>query len=538
VTATLEAPAGAHPTPGDESTEPPQPLRGAPAALAPWHDPNPWLGWAITAAVTVLAAFTRFWALGWPHGKTFDEVYYATESQELLRYGYEDNRGYMFIVHPPLGKWLIALTSHFWHGPQHLDSYGWRIAPALAGVLGVVVLTRTVRRMLRSNLFGGIAGALFAMEGLSLVLSRTALLDIFLQFFVLAGFGALVVDRDRTRARLAALIADRADLTGGAPSLGPRPWRLLAGAMFGAACAVKWTALSFFVVFVLLSLIWDRAALRAAGVRRPTRAVFRRSVGPATGSLLATPIAVYLLSYLGWFYGENAWGRHWSDSHSASTHLNLPFGLHPPFDWGWLPGPIRSLGAYTLDAYRFHEGLDSGHPYKSNPWSWLVLGRPVDFYYDGSSKSCGSSTCAREVLLIGTPLLWWAFVPMLLWLAWHWITTRDWRAGVVWVAFIAGWVVWFQDAKRTMFLFYMAPLVPFLIIGVTLGLGVMLGPGLRRTGDRQRDRRAVRRRWGIAGVCTYLGLVVADFAWMWPIFTGGLLTYNQWHAHMWLPSWV
>jgi dolichyl-phosphate-mannose-protein mannosyltransferase len=25
---------------------------------------------------------------------------------------------------------------------------------------------------------------------------------------------------------------------------------------------------------------------------------------------------------------------------------------------------------------------------------------------------------------------------------------------------------------------------------------------------------------------------------MWPIFTGGLLTYDQWHAHMWLPSWV
>ena len=36
----------------------------------------------------------------------------------------------------------------------------------------------------------------------------------------------------------------------------------------------------------------------------------------------------------------------------------------------------------------------------------------------------------------------------------------------------------------------------------------------------------------------YLALVILDFAWMWPIFTGGLLTYSQWHAHMWLPSWV
>ncbi|PZS29070.1 MAG: hypothetical protein DLM58_16055, partial [Pseudonocardiales bacterium] len=65
-----------------------------------------------------------------------------------------------------------------------------------------------------------IAGLLLALDGLSLVLSRTALLDIFLQTFVLAGFGALVVDRDQVRARLAGLIADGAELSSGAPSLG------------------------------------------------------------------------------------------------------------------------------------------------------------------------------------------------------------------------------------------------------------------------------------------------------------------------------
>jgi dolichyl-phosphate-mannose--protein O-mannosyl transferase len=308
--------------------------------------------------------------------------------------------------------------------------------------------------------------------------------------------------------------------------------------MFGAACAVKWTALSFFVVFVLLSLWWDRGALVAAGVRHPWRAMWRRSALPALGSLVAAPFGVYLLSYLGWFTGENGWARHWADTHGPSTQLDL-LGLHIPVSWAWVPGPIRSLGAYTLQAYRFHEGLDSGHPYASGPWSWLVLGRPVDFYYDGSSTACGSSSCSREVLLIGTPLMWWAFLPMLLWLGWHWVTTRDWRAGVVWVAFAAGWLVWFQDLKRTMFLFYMGPLMPFLIIGLTLALGTMLGPALRRTGDPVRDERTSRRRnWGAAGVAAYLGLVIADFVWMWPVFTGGLLTYAEWHARMWLPSWV
>ncbi|MEO8888530.1 MAG: phospholipid carrier-dependent glycosyltransferase [Jatrophihabitantaceae bacterium] len=529
MTATLEAPAEVAVSDGADLT--PRPV---PAALIPWRDPNPRLGWALTVLVAVFAGFTRFWALGFPSGKVFDEVYYTTEAQELLRYGYEDNRGFMFIVHPPLGKWFMALTSDIWGN----NALGWRMAPAIAGVIGVVLLTRIARRLLRSTLFGVIAGLLLTTDGLSLVLSRTAILDIFLQTLVLGGFGALVVDRDRMRARLGELYAAGVDLGRGVPSLGPRPWRLLAGVMFGAACSIKWTALSFFALFVLLSLIWDRAAFKSAGVKRATRVMARRSLLPALGSLLATPIGVYLLTYVGWFTGENSWGRHWADTHSPSTRLDL-LGVRVPFTWAWVPGPIRSLGAYTLDAYRFHENLTSGHSYQSNPWSWLVLGRPVDFYYNGSNTTCGSSTCSREILLIGTPLMWWAFVPMLLWLAWHYVTTRDWRAAAVWVAFIAGWAVWFQDLKRTMFLFYMAPLVPFLIIGLTLALGAMLGPAVYRTGDRWRDATALRRRrWGIAGVSAYLGLVIVDFAWMWPIFTGGLLTYNQWHAHMWLPSWV
>jgi dolichyl-phosphate-mannose--protein O-mannosyl transferase len=520
-----------------ESSRAERPRRPVPPALVPWRDPHPWQGWLIVAGLAILAGFTRFWALGFPNSKIFDEAYYPVEAQELLRYGYEDNRGYMFIVHPPLGKWLIAWTSD-WFGDGLNDAFGWRVAPAFLGCLSVIVLARTGRRMFRSNLFGAIAGGLLALDGLSLVLARTAILDGFLQFFVLAGFAALVLDRDQMRARLATLIADGADLSDGVPSLGPRPWRLVAGVLFGLACAVKWSALSFFVLFAILSLLWDRGAFKVAGVRRRTRATARRSLVPALGSLLAVPIISYLFCYLGWFVGENGWGRHWADTHSASTHLHV-LGISVPWTWAWVPGPLRSLGSYTFQAYRFHEGLDSPHAYQSNPWSWLVLGRPVDFYYDGNSKLCGAASCSREVLLIGTPLLWWAFVPMLLWLAWHYLTTRDWRAAAVWVAFLAGWAVWFQDLKRTMFLFYMAPLVPFLILGLTLALGVLLGPAQRLTGDRGRDARSrTRRRWGVAAVSSYLALVVVDFAWMWPILTGGLLSYDVWHAHMWLPSWV
>jgi dolichyl-phosphate-mannose-protein mannosyltransferase len=547
MTATLDTPAldAVEPPGGDEDgVEPPRPARPVPAALAPWRDPTPWVGWAVAAGLMVIAGFTRFWALGFPPDKIFDEAYYATESQEILRYGYEDNRGYMFIVHPPLGKWLIAFGTWLFGD----NSFGWRFVPAIFGCLTVLVVARTARRLFRSNLFGAIAGLLVAFDGLSLVLARTALLDVFLEFFVAAAFGALVLDRDQMRARLARLIADGADLSRGIPSPGPRPWRLLAGISFGLASAIKWTGPVFWVVFIVLCVIWDRAAYKAAGCERPTIAMWHRSALPGLGSLIVAPIAAYLTTNLGWFTGENAWGRHWADSHGPSTHIHLHLFFidwYMPFTWAWVPAPIRALGAYTFDAYRFHEGLDSGHAYASNPWSWLVDGRPVDFYYkqagtsDGPTLKCGASECAREVLLLGTPLLWWAFVPMLLWLAWHWLTTRDWRAASVWVAFLAGWLFWFHDLSRTMFLFYMAPLLPFFIYGLTLALGVMLGPAYRTTGDPGRDDQAWRRRrWGVAGVSVYLALVAIDFAWMWPLFTGGLRTYTEWHWHMWLPSWV
>ena len=138
-------------------------------------------------------------------------------------------------------------------------------------------------------------------------------------------------------------------------------------------------------------------------------------------------------------------------------------------------------------------------------------------------------------------MLWWAFIPALVWLVWRWLTSRDWRAAAILVAFVAGWVVWLQDPKRTMFLFYMTPLVPFLALGVTMGLGAILGPAARPVVDPS-DRASIlaerRRKWGVFGISAYLGLLIVDFAWMWPLFSGGLLTYDQWHMHMWFPSWI
>jgi dolichyl-phosphate-mannose--protein O-mannosyl transferase len=397
-----------------------------------------------------------------------------------------------------------------------------------------------------------LAGGLLALDGISLVMSRVALLDIFLQTFVLAGFAALVIDRDQVRARLGGLYAAGVDLSYGAPRLGPRPWRLAGGLLLGLALAVKWSALSYWLAFALLSVLWDRGALKSAGVEQPWMAAFKRSVPAAVGSLLVAPVVAYLLSWTGWFVGENSWNRHWGDTHPGTGLFSL------------LPSSLRSLLDYHHQAYVFHSHLYDPHAYKANPWSWLVLGRPTSFYAPSNVTGCGADSCTREILLIGTPLMYWAFVPALIWCLWHWATTRDWRAGAVWLAFLAGWGVWLQNTRRTGFLFYMTPLMPFLVLGLTFAVGAMLsrapeddlepaGPRrpVRQPAGGEDERAAVGlREWialhGIptgrlvrsAAVALWLGAVVADFVWMWPLFTGGLLTNHDWQLRIWLPGWI
>ena len=53
--------------------------------------------------------------------------------------------------------------------------------------------------MFRSTVLGATAGLLMALDGMHFVLSRTAILDIFVMFFVVAAFACLVLDRDHRR---------------------------------------------------------------------------------------------------------------------------------------------------------------------------------------------------------------------------------------------------------------------------------------------------------------------------------------------------
>lgn len=475
-------------------------------------------GWVVTLVVTLLAGLVRFWDLGLASDNgspVFDEKHYVPQAWQMLRNGgYEDNPGYELVVHPPVGKQLIAAGEWlFGYTP-----WGWRITAAVAGTIMVFLLVRIARRMTRSTMLGGIAGLLLICDGLSHVQSRVGMLDIFHAAFVLAAFSCLLVDRDQVRQRLHRVVDEgRVGDSRWGPRLGFRWWRFGAGLALGLACGAKWDGIYYIAAFGLLSVFWDVLARRNAGVSRPWVGTIVRDTGPALASLVGLAVLVYFGTWAGWFASETA-----TDRHAAALH-NI--GL------GFLPQAWNALLYYQGNVLDFHTSLVTGnhpHPWESKPWSWPMGMRPMLYYYESGLPGCGRANCVGATMLIGTPALWWISLPVAGWSLWRVVSAFDWRYAAVLVGYMAGYLPWFVELARQMFYFYATPLAPFLVLGIVLVLGDVLGPAKAGT---------ERRRTGLLVVALYVGLVVANFVWLWPVLNGDPMTQAHWHAELWLPSW-
>ena len=218
-----------------------------------------------------------------------------------------------------------------------------------------------------------------------------------------------------------------------------RPWRLGAGVMFGLAVGSKWSALVPLAAFGILVVLWDSGARRAIGVRM---AFWRAAVAdgiPAFGYLVVVAFVVYVLTWSGWLVhhevyeanlSDNNYGPYWGDYTKQQADGFLEH----------LVQGLRSLYHYHRDVWAFHSAglLDATHVYASKPSGWLLLNRPVgvaaDLGIKPGERGCtapSDSTCLRQILLLGTPALWWSGVLAHVYAAYAWIARRDWRYGIV-----------------------------------------------------------------------------------------------------------
>ena len=503
----------------------------------PMPDDRPW-GWLGPLLVTAFGTFLRFNRLRVPRALVFDETYYAKDAWSILHHGVEWNlvsnantliqAGHTnifapcngtsacgeYVVQPEVGKLLIAFGEWMFG----LNSFGWRFVSAVFGSLAILLMCRIARRLTRSTLLGCIAGLLMSLDGLEFVLSRTGILDIFLMFFVLAAFGCVLIDRDVSRAALAERVARREGGAAG-PRLGIRRWRVAAGLFLGLAVGTKWDAGWYIIGFAALGIAWDIGARRAAGLESFVRGALREALWlPVT--FVAIPLAVYIASWSGWFATSTGYDRNYAQLH----------GVHTP-----IISALYSLWEYHWQAITFGVGLKSPHPYQSQPWDWLLVTRPVAFFYEcytgpvaGPAHYCPTgytgSEWSQEVLAIGTPAIWWGSMLALLFCLGWWLLHRDWRAGAVLCGVIAGWLPWFPLVSRTKFYYYALEFEPFLILAITLCLGLILGPV---------SASQLRRATGALIVGAYILCVLLMFWYFYAILAGQVIPYHDWYSHMW-----
>jgi dolichyl-phosphate-mannose-protein mannosyltransferase len=356
--------------------------------------------------IAIGAFFLRVINLGNPKGFVFDEVYYVDGARDYLRFGVEvAGSKPEFVVHPPIGKWCIALGIKIFGDSE----FGWRIAAAVAGTLIILIAARLAHELFYSPFLTAITAALMAVDGLLLVHSRTALLDLFLTLFILA----------------AAYFWFRRQY-----------W--YSGIFFGLALATKWSALYFIALFALVTLF---RLLKATPVKESLR-----EVGIRILQFVFLPLGIYLTSWAGWLFSDRGWNRDYASN------------------------PLGSLFYYHKQMLDFHTSLVEKHSYQANPWGWLIMKRPTSFFYE-SPQGCGSTSCSQEVLALGTPVLWWSATIALLFLiglwAWQFYQRRiDKKLTFILLGVIAGYLPWFFFQKRTTFSFYAIVFEPFLVLAI------------------------------------------------------------------------
>jgi dolichyl-phosphate-mannose-protein mannosyltransferase len=445
------------------------------------------LGWAradtiAITSVTAAAALLRSIHLTRPNVIVFDEFFYAREacyfvyrSQETCGIG----KGAVS-PHPPLGKWLISLGIRaFGYNPL-----GWRVAALAAGVLTVALLYLLARRLLGTMLGAAMAAGLLAIDPLHFVQSRVAMLDVFVTLFIVASFLFLVIDRDHCEA------AGRASSAHGGQSILSRPWLLAAGLGVGAAAATKWVGFLALVGVAGLSMLWAASRQAMEPLRKRIGAAARHEAWQLIVAIVIAPLVVYVVSFVGTIDG-------------------------PVLSWPWAHGSwVRNFLSVQKAMLQFHLGIQDVSPYTSPAWSWPLIRRPVVYFQEASGGRY------REVLAMGSPVVWWVCLPALVYLGIR--VARRRRASDAAVVVVGGFAVLYLPwlavtAERSFtFLFYLLPAVPFMC----LALAAVVTPWVRSLGGR-------------AIVALFCALTIASFAFFYPVLTATPLSKQAVEARQW-----
>ena len=427
-----------------------------------------------------------------PNGQVFDEIYFPQDAYndvkgiETCRPTTVDCRYNYFDPEPPLAKLFIAAgewgygwyRAHFEGATgDYIDlgfnTFGWRIAAAIAGTLSIPMIYLFARRLWSNRFFAIAAATLASFDGMFFIQSRIGMIDIFPIFLILlAYFLFLLHIQSRTpRSSVISLF--------------------MLGIALGLGIAAKWIVLAAFasIVFLLIARAvrrhvdihvglpgnpiwaWGRGEgpAIAGGVRWPTY------IAVAIVALAVIPVAIY--------------GASWYPFFARGQFHNL-----------------ADLIDYQKTSYIYHATLRATHPYGSPWWSWPFLSRPVLYYAEYTGLGVDHFTGQPLVgwmVNLGNPWIWWTSLPSVVALPYFIIRHRSFPATVILLGFMTQYLPWSQISRVT-FLYHMFGGLIFMILALAFVLA-LLAERLPATGRRL--------------LAAHLVIAISFFLYFYPVWT-------------------
>jgi dolichyl-phosphate-mannose-protein mannosyltransferase len=212
----------------------------------------------ILLTIIVFSLLTRVLGLNNPGNEYFDEVYHAFTAREMLHgnpkaweWWNTPPEGFAYEwTHPPLAKLGMVLGMVIFGE----NSFGWRIPGALLGVGSVFLVYLIAKNLFKDEVVGLLSSGIFALGGLSVVMSRIGMNDSYLLFFSLLAVYLFFKDRN-----------------------------FLSALSFGLALSSKWSAV-WLVPLLIVSFF-----------------VLKKKFKPSYLWFLILPPIVYLLNYMPMF---------------------------------------------------------------------------------------------------------------------------------------------------------------------------------------------------------------------------------------------
>ena len=360
----------------------------------------------------------KLYRLDNPNSYYFDEIYYAFTAQEMAKgnragweIGHTAPQGFAYEwSHPHLGKELSAIGILIFGD----NTFGWRFFQALFGGFGTLFIYLLGKELFLSKRAGLIAAFLFTFESFIFVLSRIAMVDIFLMSFIL--LASLFLVKYARTPKIAFL--------------------LLSGFFCGAAISVKWSgiyALEFLAVSSFL-LIFYREAYSEIGKKGSFYFQFVKIIPKIFLVFVIIPFVVYLATYIPFFL----YGNSFSDFISLQNNM-----------------------------YGYHKGLTATHPYQSSWWKWPLLLRPV-YLYLGSGKEESA-----HIYAIGNPFIWWSGCVFLILSVVQVIRKELPALAFVTLSVFAYWLPWALSPRKLVFLYHFLASLPFVILIIAYFLDLL-----------------------------------------------------------------